>query len=263
MRGFLLWTAVLAAAAMSAQADPHNLAGGALIAHNAGYYGRYQTPNCETYFQYNPITSCDEQNNTMESGNQYAWFVIAAFDEDKEWCGVQFGFDNFDPLLLAFVEYAPCFPGLGLEIPSGGWPGPLEGTSFVIRDTPWTGNWLPVYWFHVYAYGYNGPGLVQLIPDPSVPVHFGGFCNCGSPPHLWDAALGGMGVDQPGTWVCWGWHESVCCIGTDCAIVLSEHECTGLGGEYHPEWTSCGPPNPCGATPAATTTWGSLKQMYR
>lgn len=263
MRGVLVLGAALLAAATLVEADPHHLAGGALIFHNAGSGFRYP-PTCETYFQHNPITNCDEQVNTMESySGESAWFVIAAFDEDKEWCGVQFGLSDFNPFLVAFGYSEACFPGGGLTIPSPGWPGPLEGISLAATSTPWTGNFQPVYCFNVYAYDYYGPGLVQLIPDPTVSNPFGGFCNCAEPPAMWDAALGGMGIDQPGTWVCWGWHESVCCIGSDCVIVPSENECTDLGGAYHPEWDSCGPPNPCEGTPATTVTWGRLKGMYR
>jgi hypothetical protein len=39
----------------------------------------------------------------------------------------------------------------------------------------------------------------------------------------------------------------VCCVGEACLIVFAE-ECAEMGGIWHPEWDSCGPPNPC-ATP--------------
>ncbi len=263
MRRALVIVAWLAAATGLASANPHDLAGGALIAHNAGLFNvRYHWPDCRTYFQHNPITNCDEQNTTMETG-QYAWFVIAAFAEDKQWCGVEFGFDDYDPMIMYFMECEPCYPSDGLEISSPDWPGPMEGTSFVTTDTPWSGNWLPVYWFHVYVYSGYGAGVVQLIPDPTVPDPLGGFGNCLTPPQMWDAALGGMGVNEPGVEVCWSSVGTVCCVGTDCMIVSGEEECASMGGALHPEWDNCGPPNPCGVTPAATMSWGRLKDLYR
>ncbi len=265
MRRVFVSLVLLVATVALVKADPHNLEGGALITHNSGYGGRYW-PNCETYFQYNPIWSCEEQNTTIQTSAYVGvtWFVVAAFGEDKEWCGVQFGFDDFDPHIMEFMDAEPCYPpGGGLEIPSPGWPGPLAGTAIISTGAPWEGNWIPVYAFMVYAYGYYGSGVVQLIPDPTVPVPFGGFSNCSVPPEPYDAALGGMGVNHPGTWVCWGWEDFVCCIGQDCVIVHSEDECTELGGQFHPEWDNCGPPNPCIVTPTTTTRWGDIKTMYR
>jgi hypothetical protein len=36
----------------------------------------------------------------------------------------------------------------------------------------------------------------------------------------------------------------VCCVDEQC-FVMQETECLALGGVFHPEWDSCGPPNPC------------------
>ncbi len=262
MRRALVIAGLLGVFATLAGADPNNLTGGALIAHNAGYWERYHQPTCGTYYQYDPISSCEEQNNTMDTGT-YAWFVIAAFDEDKRWCGVQFGFGDFDPGMMFFAEWGPC-ADVCLEYPSANWPGPLEGTVFTApSSSSWSGNWIPVYWFLAYSYTAHGPGVVQLVPDPTAAVPFAGFANCLQVPEQFDAILGGMGVGQPGTWVCTGMPDAVCCIDQSCVIVHSENECTALGGVYHPEWNDCGPPDPCGTTPAAAASWGKIKSMYR
>lgn len=80
-----------------------------------------------------------------------------------------------------------------------------------------------------------------------------------------------IGASQPG-WA--GWEMSfvlysdyvppvkVCCVGQDC-YVITEDECGSMGGVYHPEWDSCGPPNPCEATPTGHDTWGGVKSLYR
>jgi hypothetical protein len=81
-----------------------------------------------------------------------------------------------------------------------------------------------------------------------------------------------VGAGQP----CWaGWDMAfvlysdyvvptkVCCVGQDC-FVITEYECTAMmGGVFHPEWSSCGPPNPCEATPTTPSTWGGIKNLYR
>jgi hypothetical protein len=45
--------------------------------------------------------------------------------------------------------------------------------------------------------------------------------------------------------------------------VITEDECGALGGLFHPEWDSCGPPNPCEQTPVDSETWGSIKSHFR
>jgi hypothetical protein len=261
MRRALAVVALVGVWASLADADPQNLASGALITHCTGWY-RYHQPQCYNYFQYDPISSCDEQNASMQGWGSNAWFVIAAFAEDKEWCGVEFGFSNYDPAPIAIYGYEACAPGSFLEIPTPGWPGPNEGTAFVTTDIPWAGNFLPVYWFYGYVYDYTyGCTIMQLVPDPATGL--GGFTNCASPPQTYAAALGGLGVNRPGVEVCWGWQEFVCCVGTDCVLVQGEDECTALGGVFHSEWDNCGPPNPCGVTPVSQMTWGHIKAMYR
>jgi hypothetical protein len=40
----------------------------------------------------------------------------------------------------------------------------------------------------------------------------------------------------------------VCCVDGTCSLV-SQGECEEAGGVFHPEWDSCGPPNPCAVGP--------------
>lgn len=55
---------------------------------------------------------------------------------------------------------------------------------------------------------------------------------------------------------------AVCCVAQQC-YVITEQECAGMQGVFHPEWDSCGPPNPCETTPAEPTSWGSVKSLFR
>jgi hypothetical protein len=56
----------------------------------------------------------------------------------------------------------------------------------------------------------------------------------------------GIGLEayaETGFLVCAQSH--VCCVGETC-MIITEADCQALGGVFHPEWDSCGPPNPCG-----------------
>jgi hypothetical protein len=55
---------------------------------------------------------------------------------------------------------------------------------------------------------------------------------------------------------------AVCCVGQNCYVV-TEQECTEMQGVFHPEWDSCGPPNPCAPSPVEPTSWGSVKSLFR
>jgi hypothetical protein len=78
------------------------------------------------------------------------------------------------------------------------------------------------------------------------------------------AALGGI------------WHPELdscgppnpCALPHVCCVgeectLLIVYDCNALGGVFHPEWSSCGPPNPCQLTPALPDTWGGVKNLYR
>ncbi|MCK4303064.1 MAG: hypothetical protein KAY24_02365 [Candidatus Eisenbacteria sp.] len=244
--------ALLGLVVAGASATPDDLSGCALITHYVPELQYSEDPGtlCQDYFMY-AITSPEELITRIDTGGtlQLAnWFILAAFPEDdKEWCGAQFGFDEFETGYSGIFEFffsGPCFPPMGgLEIPSAGWPGPMEGTAFVVTGQPWTGNFVPVYFFGGYAYGYGDPGVMALIPDPSIAVPFGGLGNCLPVPMKYDAHLGGMGVDMDGIHV-WPTHpERVCCIGEECQIITFEL-CMDAGGVWYEDLTSC-EPNPC------------------
>jgi hypothetical protein len=56
---------------------------------------------------------------------------------------------------------------------------------------------------------------------------------------------------------------AVCCVGHSCYLI-HEVECAAMQGHWHPEWTTCGPPNPCDSyTPSDPKSWGTIKNEYR
>jgi hypothetical protein len=56
---------------------------------------------------------------------------------------------------------------------------------------------------------------------------------------------------------------AVCCVAHTCYLI-HEAECGAMQGHWHPEWTSCGPPNPCDVyTPSNPKSWGTIKNEYR
>jgi hypothetical protein len=250
MKRVLLALALLGLAVGNASADPSDLTGGVFIAHyeEAVTFTVDPTDWCAEIVPYlftDPTLQVNQIDVETYAGK--VWYVIAAwYDEDKEWCGTEFGFEQYDGGLFAFSEATPCYPGSGLEIPTAGWPGPGEGIAFVITDLPWMGNYIPVMAMAGYAYGYGASTVMQLGPNPD--TGFGGFGNCANPPELFDPhCFGGMGINTPGTY-CEPppptIPEGACCRDEEC-VVLTEEECIGQGGEYLGDNTDCGPPNPC------------------
>ncbi len=173
------------------------------------------------------------------------WFVIAAWaEEDKQWCGVEFGFGDHDAALFRIDAYGPCFPDDGLEISTDHWPGPSEGTAFVVTGPEWSGNWLPVYYFQGLAYGYGATTVIPLNEDPA--TGFIGFSNCLCPSTQWEVepeGRGAMGIATPGIVPQFPvWEMGACCYETGDCILLPEPECYSQGGWY--AGGDC-QPNPC------------------
>jgi hypothetical protein len=252
MKHLLLALAILGIVVSASAQDPTNLAGGVFIAHHpaAMVYSSDPPPAgdwCAEYALNHAITVATDQVNRMDGALDNAmWYVLAAWTEDKEWCGTEFGFGAFDAGLYPLVDFGACFPATGgLEIPTGGWPGPNEGIAFVVTGDPWMGNYAPVYWFAGYVYGASyGTTVMGIDVDP--PTGFAGCGNCENPPVKWDFDLGGMGINTDGIYVEPGeppLPERVCCVEDVCQIV-TEPICMDLGGVWYPDLTSCDP-NPC------------------
>ncbi len=268
MRFAPLVLAVVLAWAAIAHADPSDLSNGVFIVHCTpplGFSSRYEARDrCHDFEEppYN-IQSCEEQNTRLEGEYQWqVWYVVAAWTEEKIWSGTEFGIGacDFDDFYVACSE--PCFPSEGLEISSNGWPCPNGGTALTVVDVPWQGNFIPVYFFE--GFGYGTTGQIPLTVDPM--TGFGGFANADAPPQQFPATCyGALGCYMPGIECCpTTTVPSVCCLaGAECYL-LAESECAAMEGVWHPEWNSCGPPNPCeGGTPVEHTTWGAIKAAYR
>jgi hypothetical protein len=236
--------------------SPAFLAGGVLITHYLPQMTYSTTPPpggwCGAYPQY-AIDDCSEQNARIDvSGGltSACWYVLAAWSGVKEWCQVQFGIEPYDPTLFAFIDSAPCYPvNGGYESSSEGWPGPAQGTMLVAGPSPWTGNFVPVYWFAGYAYSAGGSGQIRLGPDRySVPDStFGEFVACGEIAVRYsipEANYGALGVNTDGIAVCPTGTLKVCCLAQACQV-LTQDACSALGGIWHAEWSTCDS-SPCG-----------------
>ncbi|MFC1573277.1 right-handed parallel beta-helix repeat-containing protein, partial [Candidatus Eisenbacteria bacterium] len=79
-------------------------------------------------------------------------------------------------------------------------------------------------------------------------------CVASSPPNEACDQIGAYGV------ACTVEGVQVCCVETECYLV-TESECTTLGGDWEEELESCDP-NPCG-TPVERVSWGRVKTMFR
>jgi hypothetical protein len=59
-----------------------------------------------------------------------------------------------------------------------------------------------------------------------------------------------------------GDHTEACCFPDNRCMYLLTSVCTSQGGTPQGSDTQCDP-NPCGATPVARSTWGSVRALYR
>jgi len=246
-------TVLLALFALTAITSAEDLSNGVLITHYVpGFGGRYEPHGCEDYIQYARITSCDEQNEmaTFPDYTTYVeWYVLAAWPEDREFCAVEFGLGDYNNGLVSFTEHGPCHPDATL-LPTTDppWPSPNSGIAIAFaHDAAPSGNFVPIYMFHTYAYGpYYGTTTIPLTTDPA--TDFIGFASCDVPPVVYACVeWGTLGINEPGEAVCPpGFGEGfACCLGDgSCLLVYSSASCDAAGGEFHSEWDSCDP-NPC------------------
>ncbi len=187
------------------------------------------------------------------------WFVMAAFasDASPRVTGVTFGVD-FDASTVFLADFAACGD---FELADGNWPEPGSGTA-VTWNEPQFDLLNTVYWFVGYEYYGNDtafdliahPGQGASFADDSVPAEL-------DPIEL----LGSLGFnDDPGSLPCpqpLG-ATGACCFSDGSCQTLDETECSGGGGEYRGDDTSCDP-NPCGISPTFESSWGEVKALYR
>ena len=250
MKRVLLALALVGLGAGVVYATPNDLSNGVLITHYPPglQYTTEFDDWCGLYGQY-AIQSCEQQNNVIDTQLGTVWYVLAAWnDNDKVWCGTEFGLGNYNTRVVLFADYGQC-PGTALTIPYGAWPAPNTGMSLAATSEPWAGNFQPVYFFASYAYPAQGSTVVPLTPHPN--TGFAGFANCLTPPGSYPAVgLGAMGFFTGGVYACPPLpSQFVCCVGEECFLVYNEQECTEMGGVWHPEWDSCLPDNPCFVPP--------------
>ncbi|MCK4306201.1 MAG: hypothetical protein KAY24_18315, partial [Candidatus Eisenbacteria sp.] len=199
----LLLVLFAAATVGVAAADSGNLEGGVFIAHCAAalHFSSDPPPEgwCKHYLDHHAISDCKDQANRIDTERGVIWYVLCAWSEGKKWCGTEFGFGAYEPAIFAFIDWGPCFPDAGLELPGAMWPGPEEGTALTTTaGSNWSGNFLPVYYFAGYAYA---EGIIPLSVDPN--MGFGGTGNCERPPTISNAeGYGGMGLFTDGIYAC-------------------------------------------------------------
>ena len=234
MKKMLLILTALSICAGSAMADPSELSGGVLIAHrpavlvySAGedWCERY----ADTYALATPADQINRSDVMTDSDSQDIWFVIAAFSEEKVWCGTQFGLGDFDSDAWYMTSGGGNCLANSLEIPTAGWPGPLTGLSIAATDVQYTGTMAPIYWFEGYTYSGN-PTVIPVTIDPT--QEFIGFGNCEAP-----AEGGSMGFFADGVAVfpTAAPEPQVCCDEFGACTLMLPDACEAAGGIAHPE----------------------------
>jgi hypothetical protein len=222
----------------SAVADEANLFGGVLIAHHPdGLVYSEGEEWCARYMDTYFITDAADQNPRSDRMSDVVdkdvWFVIAAFHEEKVWCGTQFGLGDFDPYGWYMTSSGGNCLANSLEIPTAGWPAPMTGISIAATDVQYAGNFVPIYWFEGYTYT-GEPTLVPVTVDPS--QDFIGFGNCEAPAGVWSADGGTMGFFTDGVPVypIPPPDPIACCDEFGGCVMLLEEECLEAGGMPYP-----------------------------
>jgi hypothetical protein len=223
-----------------ALADLHDLSGGVFIAHAPpGLQYTNSPPSgswCSEYMQNHAIASCEDQDNEIESQGMAVWYVLSAWNESKEWCGAEFGLGDYDEQAFVIELHGPCFPISGLSIPGPSWPGPNAGIALTTTDTPWSGNFQPVYWFAGYVYAED---VIPLSPDPASGV--GGWTTCEDQEEFEAVDLGGMGLLTDGIHACPPDSAIYACCVQEACYLVSEQECASINGTCLHEVSSCSP----------------------
>jgi hypothetical protein len=296
----LVVLALMGLGAGIAHAQPSNLSGGIFICHHVPHTDwTVGPPYCYDYEDY-AISSCEEQVSQI-SDQRALWYVLAYFPTgDKVWCGVEFGLSYIAETVL--IDGCGQCPTDALILPTGDWPGPGSGIAIATTSSYWSGNFQPVFWFTSIAYsageiqivanpetGFGGFANCVTPPTAYPAVCFGALglyqdgVTCCPPPTLPHACCVGNecvlvywadectaqgGIDHP-EWAtcdgnpCGSYLPNVCCVGHECFLVW-ETECAAMQGHWLPDLYTCGPPNPCDMyTPAAPTSWGAIKAVFR
>jgi hypothetical protein len=191
---------------------------------------------------------CGEQNldicanaiTSLTGTDTQVWYAIAAFPDGSSprLAGITFGI-NYDVDQMHLMDQAGCGD---FELPTSNWPAPGSGNAVTFNSAQ-TNLLDPVYWFAGYSYGY-GANEFALTPHPTQ----GGDFADDEIPSILDPIVdfGRLGFDSPGYLPCPAPMvlTGACCFADGSCLVLSADDCSGQGGNYQGDNTTCNP-NPC------------------
>ncbi|MBU1701287.1 MAG: hypothetical protein KJ970_07380 [Candidatus Eisenbacteria bacterium] len=211
-----------------------------------------------------PIPStCEEMDPSAipDSETSLYWYlavVVSPPDNTPNFNTIVFGLGDYITADTYIGYWGPCIAG-ALEISTDGWPFPGEGTAVSWTPDCVYGYMEPVYYFGVYGYAAGD------IPLDVHPIQGGVVVDCSVDPQSDDFfGFGAMGVaGSPGSNpYCPGLEPApgACCFGPTVCVMLLEEDCLSEGGEWY--GGDC-EDAPCGPNPTQTTTWGSIKSVYR
>jgi hypothetical protein len=136
-----------------------------------------------------------------EDSGSSVCYVLAAWQSSKEFAGVEFGLGSYSTSAYLILDHGACYPaGGGIDMATDGWPGPNTGIALAVTGGPWSGNYVPVYYFAGYAYSQTE---VPIAENP--PEGIAAFANMDDPPIVYPISpdrLGVLGVGVSGTAPC-------------------------------------------------------------
>jgi hypothetical protein len=249
-------------------------------------------------------SACDQlitrTDRPVEEQEAVVW-LLAAFPPDASPAvtTIQFGIHHNLPSGLGyFTRWAAC--GISpLELQDDGWPEPNDCGNLVAYGGPITQSLFPFYWFAAIGVqgGYFGTRTYPTTNEAK-------FVDDGNPPVEDGCTLfGTVRWGSAGENACPVMAIGACCIPGALCQILSEEECTLVGGVYMGNGIPCDPnpcvlpmgacclsdlscvvataieceqqngsyqgddtvcePNPCPTTPFRVTTWGQVRASYR
>ena len=107
----MAWMTLAAGVALG---DATDLEGGVFIVHVATGIAQTDEPS-EGWGDYylaseDAIDSSEDQIARIDSGDWSLWFVLAAWSEDKHFCGVQFSFEEYEASIFGFSSFGFSTP---------------------------------------------------------------------------------------------------------------------------------------------------------
>jgi len=252
---YLQWLGILlliGAASQAALADGDDLRGGVLITHAPpGMEFSTEEPVegwCDHYSNNYALDDPNDQVTRIDvevDEELHCWVLLAAWTEEKALCGVEFGLGDYDSDAWAMSAGDVFICGSDPQVIATSdppWPQPNSGLAIAwpAAAAP-SGNYIPICVMGAYTYTYET--TIPIVENPATTPASPMFANCTVPPELVLAVGGTMGINTDGVPAFPGEPDPLraCCDDENNCHLLTQSECTDMGGTWLSDSTECHP----------------------